>query len=159
MTLIEAMVVVTVMSLIVGVALSLLVSLRNWDRTARDRNARNDQLIRLAEMLRTDIREAREVSMPSERTLLIEQPDNQRIEYELGDSGSCRRTKRQGESAEPIVDSFTVGPASAWALDRNDAGAQPSLAILIARPSQTERLPAPLLVRATLAADLAPTAN
>ncbi len=154
MTIAEVAVVVAVTSILLGVATSLLVGLRDWDRNARQRGVQNDQLVRLAETMRTDIRHATEVSTPTDQTLLILSPGEKRIQYELAPEGCCRVVTLPNE-AKPIADLFAIGPATSWSLDADAPGARPLFVVTINRTSaDNEQRAAPLLVQATLGADL-----
>ncbi len=154
MTIAEVAVVVAVASILLGVATSLLFGLRDWDRNARQRGMQNDQLMRLAETIRSDIRHGADVSAPTEQTLLIHSPGEKRTQYELTPEG-CHRVVTLPNEAKTLADLFAIGPATSWSLDSGAPGARPIFVVTINRTSaDNEQRAAPLLVQATLGADL-----
>ena len=158
MTLIEVVVVVALASILCGVAMSLLIGLRDWDRNMRQQSIQNEQLMRLSEMMRTDIRLAAEVSLPSNDAIIIRDSNQKQIRYELTPEG-CHRIVTLPD-AKPLADLFAVGRATTWTLEPGAPGNRPLFAVTLHRPSpDNEKRAAPLLVYAAVGADAPPAAE
>src|SRR6187549_2235471 len=83
MSLVEVLVVATLVSILFSVIVTLAVHLRQWDRQVRAHSLHANQLANLAETLRADVRRATSVSQPDKKTVAIVGPDNREIRYEL----------------------------------------------------------------------------
>ena len=159
MTLAEVMVVVALTSILFGVAISLLVGLRDWDRNMRRHSIQNEQLMRLGEVMRADIRQAAEVSLLSENAVVIRSSDEKQVRYELSPEG-CRRIVTVSGATKPLTDLYAVGPATSWTLEPGAPGKRPLFAVTLHRTSpDNERRVAPLLVHAAVGADAPPVAE
>jgi prepilin-type N-terminal cleavage/methylation domain-containing protein len=157
MTLIEVIVVVALTSILFGVAMSLLLGLRDWDRSMRRQSVQNEQLVRLGDALRTDIRQAADVSLQSDEAVVIRDYNQKQIRYELTPEG-CRRIVTTPGDAQPLTDLFAVGPAMSWTLEPGAPGKRPLFAVTLHRASlDNEKRTAPLLVHAIVGADAPPT--
>jgi type II secretory pathway pseudopilin PulG len=155
MTLIEIMVAVAVMSLLAGVVISLLVGLRDWDRNMRRRGVQNEQMLRLGETMRADIRQAVEVTLPSSEALMIRAANDIVTRYELSPDG-CRRIITSPGESKQAVDTFSVGPATSWGLAPGAPGRRPMFAVTLHRASPNNSEPRdPLVVHAAAGADAA----
>jgi type II secretory pathway pseudopilin PulG len=155
MTLVEVMVSVAVTSILAGVVLSLLVGLRDWDRSMRRRSVYNEQLARLGETLRTDIRRASEIALPMARAIVIRSTNEQEIRYELSADG-CRRMVTIPGDPTPRTDVFAVGPTTSWTLEPGPSGRRPLFAVTLHRARPNDKGPvAPLVVYATTGTDTA----
>jgi hypothetical protein len=152
MTLAEVMVTVAVSTILMGVVASLLFGLRKWDRSLREHSVQNEQLIRLAETIRADMREAVDVTMPSEDVLIVDAGDAGLSRYELSRQG-CRRILATPGEANARIDLFAVGPAKSWGFERR-VGRLPMIELTMNRETlEGENRAAPLVVRAALGAD------
>lgn len=159
MSLIEVMVVVALTSILCGVAMSLLIELRDWDRNMSRQSIQNEQLLRLSEVMRTDIRQAAEVSLSSEEAIVIRSPNEKQIRYELTPEG-CRRIETTSGDSKSLSDLFAVGRATSWTLEPGAPGNRPLFAVTLYRTSpDNEKRTAPLLVHAAVGADAPPTAE
>jgi prepilin-type N-terminal cleavage/methylation domain-containing protein len=156
MTLVEVMVAVAITSIFAGVAVSLLVELREWDRDMRRRSVQSEQLIRLGEAMRADIRQAANVSQPDTAIIEILAANETLTRYELSPEG-CRRVVTTPGDPMPRSDAFTVGPATSWTLAPAAAGRRTMFAVTLHRGANEERV-TPLVVYAAAGAD-APRAN
>jgi len=157
MTLIEVIVVVALTSILFGVAMSLLLGLRDWDRSMRRQSVQNKQLVRLGEALRTDIRQAADVSLPSDDAIVIRNSNQKQIRYEWTPDG-CRRTVTTPGDAQALIELFAVGPAMSWKLEPGAPGKRLLFAATLHSTSpDNEKRAAPLLVHAIVGADAPPT--
>jgi prepilin-type N-terminal cleavage/methylation domain-containing protein len=157
MTLLEVLVALVLSSVLMGVVVSFAVALQRSDRNVRSYALRAERRSELAEALRTDIRRAAEVALPSEKTLAMKLAGGGELQYELGDGG-CQRVGAAAGESSPEREFFAVGPADSWTLERADSGRRP-LVMLTMQYAQndkdSESGPAPLLLYAALGADLA----
>jgi type II secretory pathway pseudopilin PulG len=159
MSLVEVMIVVAMTSILCGVAISLLLGLRDWDRDMRRQSMQSEQAMRLCEAMRTDIRQAAEVLQPSEDAVVIRSPNEKEIRYEITPEG-CRRVVTTSNSAKPLTDLFSVGPAKSWALEPGAPGKRPLFAVTLHPVSpDNEKHTAPLVVHAAVGADAPPAAE
>lgn len=160
MSLVEVMIVVAMTSILCGVAISLLLGLREWDRDMRRQSMQSEQLMRLCDAMRTDIRQAAEVLQPSEDAVVIRSSSNEKqIRYEISSEG-CRRIVTTSESAKPLTDLFAVGPAKSWTLEPGAPGKRPSFAVTL-HPLRLDnkKHAAPLVVYAAVGTDAPPAAE
>jgi prepilin-type N-terminal cleavage/methylation domain-containing protein len=156
MTLVEVMVAVAVTSILAGVVVSLLIGLRDWDRSMRRRSVYTEQLARLGETLRSDIRQATDVTLPTTDALLIHGPNEMQIRYELVTDG-CRRMATTPADAMPRTDAFSVGPTTSWMLAPGSSGRLPLFAVTLNRGTENNKVGlAPLVVYAAAGADAEP---
>jgi prepilin-type N-terminal cleavage/methylation domain-containing protein len=159
MTLLEIMVAVAVTSLVAGVAISLLVGLRDWDSNLRRQSIHNEQMLRLSEALRSDIRQAVDVTLPSSDALVIRAENERLTRYELSPDG-CRRIVTTPSEAKPVIDAFNVGPSTSWSLAQGAPGRHTLFAVTFHRSSpNNEERHDPLIVHAAAGADAAPAAE
>ncbi len=160
MTLVEVMVVVALTSIMLGVVISLFVGLLRWNHTLRDRSVRSEQLTHLAEAMRTDIRQASDVSLAAEDVLQIALRGEGQARYELLPEG-CRRIVEVPGAAGSRLEMFLIGPAAGWTMERG-TGRRPLVMLTLDR-SVADKVPAggapPLLVYGALGADLADPAE
>ena len=102
-SLVEMLVVVALSSLLMGVVVSLMLGLKQWDRLSRTNSTRNEQLLRLASTLRSDIRGGTDVLVSVEGPLVVMTASGEQLRYELGSEG-CRRTVVAPGTADPRAD-------------------------------------------------------
>jgi hypothetical protein len=154
--LVEVMVVVTLTSIMMGVVISLMIGLQRWDQSFRDRAVQSEQLARLAESVRTDIRSGADVSLPGTHVLQITGQGRGAARYELEAEG-CRRVVELPENQATRSEFFAVGRVTSWKLERGPIGRRPLIIVTLDRLSPDDdtarRLP-PLLIYAALGADL-----
>jgi len=155
MLLVEVMVAVTLTSILLGVVISLMVALRQWDRRVRDHSVQTEQLAQLAETLRADIRQAVDVSLPVKETLIVVAPGSNPVRYELRPEG-CRRSVEDPDGTSPKMDVFAIGPVEPWKLERVEGGRRPAIVLSLDKPHADRSVDGPpkLLVYASLGADL-----
>ncbi len=155
-SLVEMLVVIALSSLVMGVVVSLMLELRQWDRLCRTRNTRNEQLLRLSSTLRSDIRRGNDVLLSVEGPLVVMTASGEQLRYELGPEG-CRRTVIARHDDLPRADLFAIGQASKWNVERRPTGRRPLLTVTIgadAKPNDPAAPPLlPFLVYASLGAD------
>jgi prepilin-type N-terminal cleavage/methylation domain-containing protein len=159
-TLIEMLVVVALSSLLLGVVLSLMMGLKQWDRLSRTSSTRNEQLLRLSTALRSDIRGGADVLVSIEGPLVVMNASGEQLRYEFGPEG-CHRTVIAPGSANPpthhSADLFAIGAAAKWIVERKPAGKNPLVTIKIEPPSEKRESTAPrmlpFLVYAALGTD------
>lgn len=156
MSLVEVLIVATLTSILCGIAMSLLVGLRDWDRGMREHSQQSEQLIRLGEIMRADIRQASDVSQLSPGVLNIRNSTGQQVRYELAPEG-CSRAVSGPEKTNSSSDLYAVGPASSWKLTPGPDGNRPMYTIMLDRghPNDQRRIP-PLLVHAIVGVDAVP---
>jgi prepilin-type N-terminal cleavage/methylation domain-containing protein len=155
LSLVEVLVVVALSSLVLGVVISLLVGLRQWDRRFLGRAVECDRLIELADALRADIRRATEFGVPSERQLTITTSTGAETRYELGPRG-CTRTAETADAVGRRTELYAVGRAAAWHVERDATGRRPLVKVTLDRIGSETETPrrVPLLVYGALGADL-----
>lgn len=154
MTLAEVTVAVAVTSILAGVAVSLLVGLRNSDRDMRRRNNQNQQLLRLAETMRADIRQAADVLQPTSDAIVLRAADEKLTRYELAPEG-CRRIVTAPNDPTPRTDAFAVGPIASWTLAPGPPGRRPLFTVTLNRGDTDHEKP-PLVLHAAAGADATP---
>jgi hypothetical protein len=155
MVLVEVTVVLVLATLVLGVIISLLISLKQWDRNVHGHSIRLEQRMRLAESVRSDIRLAAEVSLPAENTLVIASADGRQTRYEA-DKDGCRRNAAAPAGAQPSVEYFAIGSADSWNVDRQESGKRPLIVATLdfTPPEKADLRPAPLIVYAGLGSDV-----
>jgi hypothetical protein len=161
MVLIEMMVVVALATMVMSVVISLTVSLKKRDQAIRTFGVHCERQGDLAELLRTDIRHALDVSLPAETLLVVTAQGGQQTRYELTATG-CRRAVAMPGQKQPGIDWFAVGPASSWTLDEGPRGERPLLVVTLNyadSDSPTGSRLLPMLVYAALGSDLPVEAN
>jgi type II secretory pathway pseudopilin PulG len=156
MTLVEVMVVGTLITIVAGVAVTLLAAVKRLDVRLRDHGVRTDQALRLAESIRGDIRRGTDVSIPTVDLLVVEIGDGERASYAL-QPGGCRRVVQGGSGAAPTADLFAIGTASAWKFDQDTAGRRPLVMVELQRgaPTGAETRGMPVIAYGELGADRA----
>jgi prepilin-type N-terminal cleavage/methylation domain-containing protein len=155
-SLVEMLVVIALSAMVMGVVVSLMLELRQWDRLCRVKNTRNEQLLRLSTTLRSDIRRGNDVLLSVAGPLVVMTASGEQFRYELGPEG-CRRTVVTRDDPVPRDDLFAIGRASKWNVERRPAGRRPLLSVTIEN-GEVRRDPAaprliPFLVYASLGAD------
>jgi hypothetical protein len=156
MTLPEVIVAVTLSSIVLSVLISFTIALKQRDRTIRSFGVESERRRELAELLRTDIRDAVDVSLPSKTTLVVKRPGDSEIRYELTANG-CNRTVVEPTGSKAQFDSYAVGAAISWSLEQGPAGRRPLFVVTMnrrPRSSATDAGSVPLLVYAALGADV-----
>ena len=155
-SLVEMLVVIALSSLVLGLVISLMISLRDFDRLSSTKNTRNAQLLRLADTLRGDIRRGNDVSLSVEGPLVVMTASGEQLRYELGPDG-CRRTVIKPGVARSSTDRFAIGEATKWNVERKAMGRKPLVAVTLEQqvhkndPTAPKLLP--FLVYAALGAD------
>jgi hypothetical protein len=156
-TLVEAMVVVAVSSVILGMTAALLVSLKRADRNLRLAGVQNARMIELAERLRSDIRRGADISQPAENVLLVSTAAGEQRRYEVGREG-CRRSVVLPDAPDARSDLFAIGPGNSWRIEEGPPGQRRLLIVTLNRPrpddANTGLRRTPLLVFAALGADV-----
>jgi type II secretory pathway pseudopilin PulG len=157
-TLVETMVVAVVSSLVLGIVVSLLVALQHHDQSIRRHSLRNDQVSRLAEAVRADIRRGTTVAAPSAGELVVAGANDDDIHYKIVAEG-CQRTAIANDSATPSRELFSVGPASAWQIVPGPAGRRSLYIVSLVRENDIagESSKPLVVVQAALGADALPT--
>lgn len=160
MSLVEVMVAVTVTVLVLGVALSFAARLQQWDRRHRGHLPRNEQLSRLAETLRTDVRRAEDLALPTPQELVATTTGHGHIRYQLTAEG-CRRTVEATDATPEAAELFAIGPTGTWELDRNTTGHLPLASISIKPTAEPDAATGNLTlnVLAAIGADRPPKAE
>lgn len=153
-TLIELLVVITLVSLLLSIVGTLAIRLRHWDRQMRDRSRYSDQLVKLSESMRTDIRRATSVTQPDKKTIAVTSSDHREIRYELAADG-CRRLVKSSDKPGPAAETFAIGAAQSWKLDAAAEGRRPAYTIRLEHTDSNpaDSTPAPFFVYAALGAD------
>lgn len=153
-SLIEVLVVVTLSTVVVGTAISLLIGMQQWDRRFRGRGVECERLLELAETLRADIRSAAAVTSPAAEELLIEFGDGSEARYSL-DGRGCTRSVESVDAAGQRTELYAIGNTLKWNLDRDTSGRRPLIHVTVERSGETPRSPrrVPLLVYGALGAD------
>ena len=155
MTLVEVSVVAALSSILLGVVISFTVGLKQWDRRFREHGLHNEQAVRLGNCLRADIRQARDVSLSAENVLVIAAPDESQSRYELLPDGCRRVVKHSGDAPEKQVESFNIGAAKSWRLERGAPGRRPAMVVWLEGPiPDKSSIGSILFVYAALGADL-----
>jgi hypothetical protein len=150
------MVVVALSTIIMGAVISLLVALMQRDQSIRLFAVQCQRQSELAEMLRADIRQAEDVSLPAETMLVVTAPDGGQTRYELAATGCRRIVTRPGEQRPGIV-WFAIGPALSWVLEKGPPGQRPLLMVTLTYSNAESGKGSarfPMLVYAALGGDL-----
>src|SRR5215213_9564264 len=127
-TLVELVVVMTLVSIVLLIVGSLAVHLRQWDHRVRDHSQHTSQLAILAETIRADIRRAASVTLPAEKVVAIAGSDKSETRYEL-QLGICRRVVKTPSGTLPTIETFAIGPADSWKLENAAPGRRPAYTI------------------------------
>jgi type II secretory pathway pseudopilin PulG len=154
MSLVEVLVVATLVSILFTVIVTLAVHLRQWDRQVRGHSLHTNQLANLAETVRADVRRATSVSQPDKNTVAIVGADNRDIRYEI-QPGGCRRVAKAPDDKSPRIETFAIGPADSWKLETAAPGRRPAYSITLER-SETDKATshtAPFFVYAALGSE------
>lgn len=155
MTLVEVLVVSTLITVVAGVAVTLLAAVKRLDVRLRDHGVRTDQALRLAESIRGDIRLGTEVSLPTVDSLLVDMGGGERVSYQL-QPGGCRRVVHHNGGAVAADDLFDIGTAFTWTLEQDADGRRPLVMVELQPGSPTGdagSLRMPLIVYGALGAD------
>lgn len=160
-SLIEMTVVIAVSSVLLGIVVSYIIALKQWDRNARSKSLRGMQMLALAESLRTDIRGGSDVLLSVEGPLVIMAGTGVQMRYEFRDEG-CVRTVVTADVKTPDSeagrrDLFAVGGGGRWKVERKETGRRPLIEVTV-EPSASENQSKeswspPLCVYAALGAD------
>jgi type II secretory pathway pseudopilin PulG len=154
-TLVELLVVITLVSVLLLVVGTLAVHLRKWDRQVRDHSQRGYQLAILAETIRADVRRARSAALPAKNILAIAGRANRETRYEL-QLEVCRRVVNIPGETSSKIETFTIGPADSWKLETGAPGRRPAYALWLER-SASEKASSrstPFYVYAVLGSDV-----
>jgi hypothetical protein len=157
--LVEVMVAVALVTIVMGIVISLLVSLRQWDRRLRDGNARAAHSLRLAQSMRNDIRQGTYVALPTKDTIVITSAGNVQTRYELTADG-CQRTVGAMDQPAASHELFSIGKAASWSLEHGSPGRRAMIIVSLDHVDPQNRRqsrPAPLVVYAAVGADQRPT--
>jgi prepilin-type N-terminal cleavage/methylation domain-containing protein len=128
MTLIEVMVVATLTSILLGVMTSLAISLQQWDRRFRTTGLRFENQARLAEVLRSDVRNADNVSVPEKGAFILTSHDHYQKRYKLRPDG-CERVVANAKNATESHEEFTIGMNGSWQVETDSSGRQPAVVV------------------------------
>jgi hypothetical protein len=152
------LVVVALSTFVLGVVVTLMHGLRQWDRRFRGHEVECDRLIALAEVLRTDIRRGTDVQAPAERQLVVASAGGARTRYDFGPQG-CTRAVESTDAAGRRMELYAIGPAARLAVERDASGRRPLVMVTLDRVDPQDHGPrrAPLIVYGALGADLATT--
>jgi uncharacterized membrane protein len=157
-TLVEAVIVVALIATILGCIVGFLASLQRYDVRFRQHGLRSDQLSQLAEMLRTDIRQAAAVSSNAPdanvaKMLIIDRVDGEQVRYEL-DAEGCRRFSGP-PNITTSTELFRIGPATSWKVETGPPGRRPLYVVSLQSKSKMQSEPnaTSLFVQAALGAD------
>lgn len=123
-TLVELSLVTALTSVLLGLALGLMISLRQADRTIRTAQDGPRERARLAQRLRADIHAASDYRFDEEGPALVLEmagrPDDgsdQAVVYQSGSAGRWERRKGRGEDAQ-LTDAFHLAGAWHWRVER-----------------------------------------
>jgi hypothetical protein len=156
MVLVEVLVVTALSTIVMGTVISLAVVMLQRDRAIRSFAVQRERQSELAEKLRTEIRQAIDVSLPAETMLVVTAVNGAQTRYELTRAG-CRQTVTGPGRDNPGIDLFAVGPATSWTLEKGPPGRRPLFIVTLNRAAPNadpDARPAPLIVYAALGADL-----
>jgi type II secretory pathway pseudopilin PulG len=153
-TLVEMLVVVTLLTILLGIVGSLAVHLRQWDRQVRDHSLHGNQLANLAETLRADVRRATGVTLPEKNIVAIVGPEGREIRYEL-QPDACRRTVKIPGEPTAKTETFAIGPADSWKLEMAAPSRYPAYTLSLERSDfgKATSQSAPFVVYAALGSD------
>ena len=156
MFLAEVMVVVAISSILLGVVVTMLIGVRQWDRKFRNHGVHSDQLARLSSSIRADARRAADVTLPSANTLVVTAADKSQTRYELAADGCRRIIKRTVDGPDEQANLYTIGPSQSWTLERGAPGRLPTTIVSLTSPSSDKSVTDVVLlyVCAAVGADL-----
>lgn len=152
-TLAEIAVVVALISILLAFVTSFIVGLHQYDSKFRKDGVRRAQLARMAETIRTDIRQASAVSLPTGQTLLVSTEGGREIRLKIVPEGIRRTVSEPG--AAPSADLFRIGPIESWSIDTGPPGRRPLSIVSLRDKRKVDSEPATvaLLVQAAIGAD------
>jgi type II secretory pathway pseudopilin PulG len=151
-TLVEVCVVMALSAVLLGMAVALLAGLLRWDYRFRDQGVRAEQLALLSETMRSDIRDATDVTLAAKETLVVTGADQRTTRYELTPAG-CERTVKLGDDANLQRELFGIGTSVHWNLEAASGGATPTMFVMLER-SDRENNFTQLLLAASRGANL-----
>lgn len=154
-TLVEMMVVVTLVSILLSVVGTLAIRLRQWDRQVRNHSQHGNQLALLAAKIRGDVRQATSITQPAKNIVAITNLDSREIRYEL-EPAVCRRIVKSPGEKSPKFETFATGPVESWKLETAAPGRRPAYTITLERSDsgKVASRRAPFFVYAALGSEL-----
>lgn len=112
-TLMEMLVVIALTAVLLGSAVSMIVSLMAYRSGSNQRVLEISEQNRLTDVLRRDLRQAKSVSIDSESVLSIIDEQNEPVRYSLT-GAACRRDCTQAEGTQRRFEQYQIGDYSAW---------------------------------------------
>lgn len=146
-TLVELVIAGALLSLLMGMVVSLLAALIHSRQSSNQRALERADAHRLTTVLRSDLREAILISQPRADVLAVILPTGQNVRYTLAGSQCIREASAMADAAG-TSDRYRVGPASEWEIVRPAEGAGDTTTVSIVRPDvlETEMPPLPIRV-------------
>ena len=160
MMLTEVSVAVALSTIVLGLVISVAVALKQMDRRMHNRGVERQRQLELAELIRTDVRVAADVVVPSDESLVVRSAKGRQTRYEIASDG-IRRTIHLPDGKAIGNDLFSIYFAEAWEMERDDSGRRPLVMVTLKRQlADTSRVakPIPFVAYAALGAD-APAAG
>jgi hypothetical protein len=160
MTLVEVTAAVAISAFLLGIAVTMLVRLQGWDARFRDDSVSIQQLARLAELVREDVRSATSVVLESPKLLTVNVQDERVIRYELTPSG-CLRIVAHPVGKEEQRDLYRVGHELKWNVESFEPGVLPNVTVTLemAIDEETSGGKVLFIVSANRGVDLPPLAS
>jgi prepilin-type N-terminal cleavage/methylation domain-containing protein len=130
MTLVEVTVAVAISAFLLGIAVTMLVRIQSWDARFRDDAVSIQQLPRLAELIREDVRSATNVVLESPTLLTVNVQEERVVHYDLTPSG-CLRIVEHPIGKEEQRNLFRVGRDLKWNVESFESGVLPNVTVTL----------------------------
>ena len=156
MMLVEVCVAVALSTIVLGLVVSVAVALKQMDRRMQKRSVERERQLELAELIRTDIRLAAEVVLPSDKALVVRTTDGRQTRYEIAGDG-IRRTIEMPDDKTVGNDLYAIPFVAAWEVERDESGRRPLVVVTMKRKfveNPYASKPIPFVAYAVLGADV-----
>jgi hypothetical protein len=156
MMLVEVSVAVALSTIVLGLVVTVAIALKQMDRRMQTRTVERQRQLELAELIRTDVRLAAEVVLPSEESLVVRSAEGRETRYEIASDG-IRRTIQLPDGKTIGNDRFAIHFAEAWETQRDESGRRPLVMVTLRRQladTSHAAKPIPFVAYAALGADV-----
>ena len=133
-SLVEMAAAIAICAVLSGIAVVMMASLFQLDQSTNHHMAQRAALRQLSTMLRKDIHQAIDCRWNADsRRLVLEHPQQQRVEYAVGDNRWVRIASRQDD--RPVTTAYPLDAACRWSCQPPQAGPGALLHVDIGTPA------------------------